>query len=232
MKTIQVSDEMYDFLMETSFELNTQDNRHTDTPIFRIYENRKIERGEGRGEYEERLDYEGAEDNYCAKCQQVLEDNDYDFDKLPDIYSDECDCRYTTGATWHFDKELVPSASDYDGVAFLTEAAAEQYRKNNDYHFESKGVVYAESAFRNWELKNIISFLQSLNPPKYTTVDTFTIKDRGTVHTTDHNLLTNPRNLVGKDVLLDGKLVRVRGVEMFLVPYRKEDKTEKIGLLV
>ena len=61
MKTIRVSDETYDFLMETAHNLNTQDNRHTDTPIFRIYENRKIERGEGRGEYEERLDYEGAE---------------------------------------------------------------------------------------------------------------------------------------------------------------------------
>ena len=162
MKTINVSDEMYEFLLETGKQLNTQDNRHTDTPIYRIYENREIERGEGRGEYEARLDYEGAEDHYCTNCKKILEDNDYDFDALPDIYSDDCDCRYTTGATWHFDKELVPSQSTYDGVAFLTEKAAEEYRQNNNYHFEGGGVVYAESAFRNWELKNIIEFLKEL----------------------------------------------------------------------
>lgn len=151
---------MYEFLKRTGYELNTQHNRHTETPIFRIYEETKVERASGNGDFIERLDYEGAEEHYCNNCKKLLEDNDYDYDKLPELGDVSCDCKYEDGATWTFDRQLLPAQGGYDGVAFLTEKAAEQYRLENHYHFNAKGVIYAESAFRNDELRTLIKFLK------------------------------------------------------------------------
>lgn len=161
-KTITISDEAFEFIQRTAVELETQDNRHTDTPIYRIYETRKVERREACGDHVERLDYEGAEEHYCDNCKTVLEETDGDYDQLPDVFSDGCDCRYSDGATWTFDKELLPATGGYDGVAFLTEKAAEEYRQDNDYHFNGGGVVYAESAFRNHELKALIGVIKQV----------------------------------------------------------------------
>lgn len=161
-KTITLSDEAYDFIQRTAHELDTQDSRHTDTPIYRIYETRKVERREGCGDHVERLDYDGADEHYCQSCQEILKNTDYDYDQLPDVFSDGCDCRYSDGATWTFDKKLLPATSGYDGVAFLTEKAAEEYRQDNGYHFNGGGVVYVESAFRNHELKSLIAVIKQI----------------------------------------------------------------------
>lgn len=165
-KVITISDDAYEFVMSTAHELETQNNRHTDTPIFRIYETQKVERREGCGDHVERLDYEGAEEHYCQDCKGILESTDYDYDQLPDVFSDACDCRYSDGATWTFDKELLPASGGYDGVAFLTEKAAEEYRESNHYHFTGGGVVYAESAFRNHELKTLIAAIKEIANPE------------------------------------------------------------------
>ncbi len=161
-KTITLKDDTYKFLVETARQLETQDNRHTAVPIYRIYEKIKVERASGNGDEIERLDYEGAELQYCDNCKQKLEDSDYDFSVLPPLDASDCDCKYEDGATWTFDIELLPAEGGYDGVAFLTEKAAEEYRKNNHYHFNDGGVVYAESAFRNWELIGLIDAIKEI----------------------------------------------------------------------
>lgn len=161
-KSIQVSDEAYEFLQNLSVQLNTQDNRHTDTPIFRIYEELKIEKRDGCGDHTARLDYEGAEEHYCGHCKDILKKFDYDYDKLPTLGEDDCYCDGISEAHWTYDIELSPSTSDYDGVAFLTEKAAQEYLESNHYHF-TKGVVYAESAFRNHELKPLIKIVKEFS---------------------------------------------------------------------
>lgn len=162
MSNFTLNDEQLKFIKETAHNLETQDKRHTETPIFRIYEVIKVERREGCGEFKERLDYEGAEDHYCDYCKNILSYNDGDTSKLPSLDHEDCDCNYETDAVWTFDKELLPAQGGYDGVAFLTYEAAESYRKANDYHFNGGGEVYAESAFRNWELKGVIDLVKTL----------------------------------------------------------------------
>jgi hypothetical protein len=161
MKVANLSDETFAFLKRTAQELETQDNRHTDTPIFRIYEEIKVERRDGCGDHMDRLDYEGAEEHYCGHCKQILEETDQDFDKLPPLSDDNCDCQYLDDAHWTYDIDLLPAQGGYDGVAFLTEKAAQEYLDANHYHF-TKGVVYAQSAFRNWELKGLIAAIKEI----------------------------------------------------------------------
>lgn len=161
--TLELDDELIKFLKETAHNLKTQDNRHTDTPIYRIYENQEVERNEGCGDHIRRHNYEGAEEHWCDHCKKLWEESDWDEDALPEVGQDGCDCPYTSGACLTYDKELLPALGGYDGVAFLTEAAAEEeYRKNNHYHFTGGGEVYAESAFRNWELKDTIKAIISI----------------------------------------------------------------------
>lgn len=51
MKTIQVSDEIYDFLMNLSKEIKTQDNRATRMPYFyQVQEDREVGVPDGCGE--------------------------------------------------------------------------------------------------------------------------------------------------------------------------------------
>jgi hypothetical protein len=158
--TFDLTDEQLAFIKETAYQLENQDNRHTETPIFRIYEEIKVEKRDGCGDHIDRLDYEGAEDHYCQHCKELLGE-DMDFDKLPAIGEDGCDCNYIDDAHWTYDVDLLPAQGGYDGVAFLTEKAAKEYLDANHYHFD-KGVVYAESAFRNWELKSLIDIIKTL----------------------------------------------------------------------
>lgn len=161
-KTITISDEIAEFLKETAHQLETQDNRHTDTPIFRIYDKQKIEKRDGCGDHIARLDYEGAEEHYCHVCTEILEESDYDYDKLPVIGQDGCYCDGLDDAHWTYDIVLRPADSTYDGVAFFTEKAAQEYLDANRYHFNEGAVVFAESAFRNWELKDTIKAIKEI----------------------------------------------------------------------
>lgn len=156
--TIEIDDELLQFARETAHELKTQDNRHTATPIFRIYEEIKVEKRDGCGDHLARLDYEGAEEHYCDTCKKLMGE-DMDFDKLPPIGEQGCDCNYIDDAHWTYDIDLLPAQGGYDGVAFVTEKAAQEYLKANHYHF-TNGTVYAESAFRNWELQGLMKLVQ------------------------------------------------------------------------
>lgn len=66
----------------------------------------------------------------------------------------------------------------------------------------------------------------------YTTLATFTIKNRGTVHVVEHHFSTDPRALTNTIVELDGEQVLVKGVGYWAIPYREQDKTNQIELLV
>ncbi|MBW4814611.1 hypothetical protein [Rhodococcus qingshengii] len=159
--TVDINEETALFIKSIAHELSTQNNRHTDTPIFRIYEEQKVERRDGCGDHTERLDYEGAHEYWCEPCKRIWEEFDCHDDRLPALGEDDCYCDGLADAHWTYDIELLPAVGGYDGVAFLTEKAAQEYLESNSYHF-TKGVVYAESAFRNHELKPIIAALQEI----------------------------------------------------------------------
>ncbi|MGW5074022.1 hypothetical protein [Rhodococcus sp. NPDC004095] len=165
-KTITISDEAYEFIQRTAHELETQNNRHTDTPIFRIYENQKVERRDGCGEHMARLDYEGAEEHWCDTCKKIWKETDWDEEALPPLGEEGCYCDSLDDAHWTYAVKLLPAIGGYDGVAFLTEKAAEEYREANHYHFTGGGVVYAESAFRNHELRPLIAVIKEIAKPE------------------------------------------------------------------
>lgn len=71
----------------------------------------------------------------------------------------------------------------------------------------------------------------------FTTIESFPIKGRGMLHhveVSDVDLIErDPRTLAGKDVILDGELRRVRGVETPCIPWRPGSEAfRNIGLLV
>lgn len=82
-KTITMSDDVYEFIKRTAHELETRNNRHTHTPIFRIYEKQKIERRDGCGDHMARLHHEGAEEHWCKTCKEIWEESDWGEAKLP-----------------------------------------------------------------------------------------------------------------------------------------------------
>lgn len=66
--------------------------------------------------------------------------------------------------------------------------------------------------------------METPETPEFTTLETFTITGRGTVHVvavSDEDLNNRePRTLVEKFVLLDGELRKVRGVETPCIHWR------------
>lgn len=71
----------------------------------------------------------------------------------------------------------------------------------------------------------------------FTTIESFPIKGRGRLHWVQVSNVDlherDPRTLVDKEVILDGELRRVRGVETPCIPWRPGSEWfRNIGLLV
>jgi hypothetical protein len=93
---------------------------------------------------------------------------------------------------------------------------------------------------------DLISLIQFINNNKATDLNIaiydskgkFELKGRGVVHVVDHVWLTDPRELVGKKVVIripEGNICAskiVKGVETYSIPYMKSNTKREIGLLV
>jgi len=164
MKTIDVTDEMYEFLMNLSKELNTQDHRCTAMPYFFQIQTKK-----------EVLSVEG-----CGVEAWVLDDLTIETDeeimltifehKNWDIESNVDNDKYNKFDSWDIEELLEEigyrkinyELTDEYQNAFLTEKACRKHIEANHYHY-SDPKDYLQHAFRNPELEKVLEFLCSLS---------------------------------------------------------------------
>ena len=160
MKTIQVSDEMYNFLMELSKEINTQDNRATAKPyFFQIQTNEQISVPEGCGT--EAWHYDGS----------TIETKDEIINTIFE-YKDESLTKDEIMKLDEWEKEQILeddgwAKCNYDYKheyqnAFLTEKACKEHIRLNHYNY-NEPVDYLSHASRNPELEKIFRFISELS---------------------------------------------------------------------
>lgn len=159
MKTIQVSDEMYEFLTELSVELNLQDHRATAMPyFFQVQHQKQISVPSGCGTEGWHLD--GTILTTVDEIKEaVFEYKDWDlddpehqvlFEKLDEWAIDEImDENYT--------KINIDTEDVYDN-AFLTEKACKAHIVANKHHYGNPQ-DFLTHAFRNPELEKVMEFL-------------------------------------------------------------------------
>jgi ABC-type ATPase with predicted acetyltransferase domain len=167
MKNIEVTDEMYNFLIELSSEINTQDNRATAMPyFFQIQTKEEVAVPEDCGI--EAWYCDGSKIETEKEIIQVI----YDYH--------EGDRKYTkkfikSMDSWEREEEMKaagwqPVNYDYKDKyenAFLTAKACKEHIRLNHYHY-NQPVDYLSHAFRNPELEKVYEFLCGLtNKPMH-----------------------------------------------------------------
>lgn len=168
MKTIQVSDEVYNGLLGLSEAIRVQDNRATAHPyFFQIMETKRV-----YGMHEDYADtfvwvYKNDHElrfdsDETSEIIEWLEEREIDFNKekftANYFYQEE-----TIEATGFF-KCFYKEESTYKGV-FLSEKSIENHIKLNHYHY-SQPKSYVDHAFRNPDMELIFSFLKELHSIK------------------------------------------------------------------
>ena len=164
MKTIKVSDEMYDKLISLATEMTTQDPRGTKMPhMFQIRDWKKQYdwglNGDTHiwvGDYDEEIET-------LDEFKDYLENNGFGIpENIEDIWNDHWDmedwvesnnielkqCSYS----------LVPEYTNH----FLTAKAGEEHLRLNDYHYHKDADVYLNHAWRNPEMEIMSEFLCGL----------------------------------------------------------------------
>ena len=161
MKTIEVTDEMYDFLINLSKELNNQDHRCTAMPyFFQIQTNEEIAVPEGNGNeawYNDGIKLEGEDEinDYIAEYQdkpieEIIYKEDWEKEEILE------------NAGWY--KVYYDYEHRYQN-AFFTEKACKEHIRLNHYHY-NEPVDYLSHAFRNPELEMVLKFICKLTNGK------------------------------------------------------------------
>ena len=164
MKTIKISDEMYNSLKKLSEEINYQDDRATQMPyFFQIKTKEQISVPEGCGT--EAWNYDGSlfetdEEIKDAvfECKDWDKKNQSEFDKLRDFEIDEI----LRGAGYN---KVNYDYKDNLENSFFTAKACQKHIKGNKHHYKEP-VDYLSFAFRNPELELVFKFLCELTGGK------------------------------------------------------------------
>ena len=175
---IELTDKEYEFLKELKHELNTQENDGNADPVFWGVEETYTECRGGDGEY-------GGDpyirfDFGVLSVEEAVEDIQDAFKNEPEEYNDDiraewkevdktcaediCEFMIETlqwknvyGVDYI---EKVQRITPYTG-AFLTKRACKEYIKKYGYN-HCNPHTYAMTAYRNFELGNLITFLKNL----------------------------------------------------------------------
>jgi hypothetical protein len=159
MKTIEISDELYNSLIELSKELNTQNNRGTATPyFFQIQSQERVAVPLGCGKE-------------AWRCDDSLIETEEEIINAIFDYKDESMTKDEIKELSSFDKEEMLELIGYERVnydykeslenAFLTEKACKEHIRANKHHY-NQPVNYLSHAFRNPELELVLKFLSEL----------------------------------------------------------------------
>jgi hypothetical protein len=159
MKTIEVSDEMYNSLIELSKELNTQDHRATAMPyFFQIRTQKEVAVPEGCGTECWVLD-----DSKIETAEEInneifdYKDGNVSLDFITKLNDWEKEA-ILEGAGW---RKVNYDFVDHFENAFLTAKACKEHIQSNKHHYDYP-VDYLSHAFRNPELELVLKFLCEL----------------------------------------------------------------------
>jgi hypothetical protein len=169
MRTIQISEEDYEFLKDLQHELNTQENDGNADPVYwGVMEHRMEPAPEGCGDAiiymgddatmttEEAVEYINENiRNYDEELQEQWKDVDKNcMDDVVYFIHDEMEiseCRIV----WQEEKEFISKETG----AFITKRACKEYIEKCHYN-HSKPHTYAMTAYRNYELERLLKILR------------------------------------------------------------------------
>ena len=162
MRAIEVTDEMYDFLVDLSKELNTQNPRGTANPyFFQVMETKKVPAPEDCGDIGWYCDGEVLTDEEDIK-NAIFEYKEWE------IGNKEHEELFSLMDSWGRDEIMEENyrkvwQTEEQSLAncFLTERACKAHIKSNGYHY-SKPVDYLSHAFRSHEFEKVLQFLHEI----------------------------------------------------------------------
>lgn len=162
MKTIEVSDEMYEKLIALSNEMNSQDHRATAMPyIFQVMETKKIYGVDGDYDIDGYVWVkDGTTENTVDSMIEALENDEVEFDKENYNQSELENLMEENG----YRKGYYRNEEVYSN-AFLSEKSCKEHIQANKYHYENP-VDYLSHAFRNPDIELISQFLCELTGGK------------------------------------------------------------------
>lgn len=160
MKTIEINDEDYEFLMNLKSELNAQDCRCTASPYYyTIRIKKRIIVPEGCGTeflYKDDIELEEKEEiiEYLLDNGETLSE-----EKLNKLDVGRLFCRmmdYHDFKLGEYDYEYV-----YENV-FLTEKSCEHHIPIKKHNLGEEPVSYVDHAYRNPEMEKLLNILKSI----------------------------------------------------------------------
>lgn len=185
MKTITVSDEMYDFLLQTGKNLVEQDNRGTAAPIFFTVQEKVWEmRPDGSGD-EKIINEIGEEIDIFEKLSEELANDPDKLGKYGLDLEEESDSAFLQEAIDAKDWSYIEEVLDFEqyladsnlrrvygeeiyrnteqngGAFFLTEKACNDHLKANGHNYREPEPCVGH-AYRNYEIKMLRDFLVEL----------------------------------------------------------------------
>lgn len=173
MRTIQISDEDYEFLKDLQHELNTQTNDGNADPVYwGVMEHRMEPAPEGCGDAiiymgdgatmttEEAVEYisENIADYSEAVQEEWQEKDDFDRNDMPTVVDFLHDAMqlHECRIVWQEEKGFISRETG----AFITKRACKEYIEKCHYN-HSKPHTYAMTAYRNFELERLLKILRS-----------------------------------------------------------------------
>lgn len=180
MKTIEITDEMFEKLSDISKELNNQDHRATRMPyVFQIRQTKKINCQEWHEDwfllisneywelefknYKKIIEFLKEHDEFESfetAINEIIENNkiyssawdEYNYDEIIDLISDKLEL-----SKWYY-----KNVADFSN-AFFTEKWIKEHIKANHYHYEEKTDDYLTFLNRNPEMETVMQFLCELS---------------------------------------------------------------------
>jgi hypothetical protein len=171
MKNIEVSDEVYDKLIELANEMTTQDMKGTRMPhMFQIRDWKKVYDAELNGRTIFWMDRYGIEVETLDSLIEYLNNSDIKFDES------EIKKKWNSWKDRMFNDDLkdwleehVPDLEEYSyslepeySNCFLTAKAAQEHLDKNRYHYHKDAEVCLNHAWRNPEADLVSGFLCGL----------------------------------------------------------------------
>jgi hypothetical protein len=166
MKTIEISDEMYEKLIALSNQMNSQDHRATAMPyIFQVRETKKVYGVDSEFSFDGFIWVSDECSEISAQSDiksmiEALENNEVDFDKENTSESDLEILMEENG----YHKIYYKNEEVYSN-AFLTEKSCKEHIQANLHHYKNP-VDYLSYAFRNPDMELISKFLCELTGGK------------------------------------------------------------------
>ena len=157
-KTIEVTDEMYEFLMNLSNELNTQDNRSTAMPyFFQIQTQEEVPAADGNGNEAWIGDGSGSKIETEEEITEAIAE--HKGLAIEDVTTDRFERENLLEEAGY--RKIYYELKDKLQNAFLTAKACEAHINGNLHHYHTP-VSYLSHSFRNPELETLLKFICGL----------------------------------------------------------------------